>query len=97
MVGGILERITEAEAKAADVLKDAEKQVRKIEERNYADIQKLHDEMNAETNKTIRELEQEALGNKPTANIVVSITTPSNKKVQDAKAFIINYIIGGTQ
>ena len=95
MVGEVLKRIAEAEAKAADVLKDAEKQVRKIEERNYAEIQKLHDDTNLETGKTIRVLEQEALG-KPQADITVSITTPSKQKIESAKAFIVNSIIGGT-
>lgn len=94
MVVEILKSIIEAEAKASDVLRDAEKQVRKIDERNYADIQKLRDDMNSETGKAIRKLEQEVLGN-PSADITASISTPTNQKIQDAKAFIVNSIIRG--
>jgi len=93
MVGEVLKRIIEAETEAANFLKDAEKQVRKIEERNYADIQKMRDDMNMDTNKIIKALEQEALGSG--ANITASVATPSNQKMREAKDFIVNSIIGG--
>lgn len=94
MIEEVLKRIIEAEAEAADILMNAEKQVRKIEERNYADIQKMRDDISMATSKMTKALEQEALGH--TANTTVSIAAPTNQKIRDAKDFIVNSIIGGT-
>lgn len=94
MVDNVLKRITKAEAEAASILNDAEKAVRKIEERNYADIEKMRNDSILATTKEIKALEQEAVGN-PEVGATVSLAAPTETRVKSAKKFIIDLIIGG--
>lgn len=95
MVEKFLKRIAEAETEASRVLKDAENAVRKIEERNYAEIEKLRNEMNMEIIKAVKEIEKAATANAE-ENITFSLSEPSQQKIKAAKEFIIDAIIGGT-
>ena len=92
MIGDVLMKISRAEAEADEICKHAERELRKIEARNYADIQKVRDEVSAKMAHAVKTMEQDALIR---ARATVSIENPSKQKIQSARDYIVSYIIGG--
>jgi len=93
MLEEVLTRIKEAEAKAAEILAQAEKEIRKIETRNYANIQQMRDSINVKISKAVTDLEHEIL--KSAEDAAASIEKPAKQIIQKAKDLVVSFVIGG--
>jgi len=94
VVSDVLKRIQEAEASAAEILRCAEENSRKVEARNYTAIQQVRENVNIKINQAVKRLEDDILAGVSAAE--PSIETPAKQKLQKAKDFIVDCVLGGS-